>query len=209
MFCYGRGMGLRERKKVETRAALSWAAIRLVVQHGYDNVRVEDIAAAANVSPRTFNNYFTSKAEAITARHLDRFLAMAAALRERPAGEPLWEALRAAVVPQFCGDPAAAEHPVEDPVAWSAGVRLMVATPAVQGELLRAGATAEAELAAVVAERTGTDATRDLYPNLVAAAVLAATNTATDLSTRTEPSVPVQDLLADALTRLAAGLSHP
>ena len=203
-------MGLRERKKVETRAALSWAAIRLVVQHGYDNVRVEDIAAAANVSPRTFNNYFTSKAEAITARHLDRLRAVVAALRERPAGEPLWEALHAAVVPQFCGDPAAAAHPIEDPVAWSAGVRLMVATPAVQGELLRAGATAEAELAVAVAERTGTDAARDLYPNLVAAAVLAAANTATELHTRAEsPPDSVAPLLADALTRLAAGLSHP
>jgi AcrR family transcriptional regulator len=202
-------MGLRERKKVETRAALSWAAIRLVVQHGYDNVRVEDIAAAANVSPRTFNNYFTSKAEAITARHLDRLLAVVAALRERPAAEPLWEALAAAALPQFCEDPAAAAHPIEDPEAWAAGVRQMVGLPALQGELLRAGATAEAELAVVVATRTGADAAHDVYPNLVAAAVLAAINTAMELSTRTEPPVPVQQLLADALTRLAAGLSHP
>jgi AcrR family transcriptional regulator len=202
-------MGLRERKKADTRAALSWAAVRLVVQHGYDNVRVEDIAAAANVSPRTFNNYFSSKAEAIVARHLDRCLAMVTALRGRPTAEPLWDALAAAALPQFGEDPAAAAHPIEDPAGWAAGVRRMTGSPALQGELLRAGATAEAQLAVVVAERTGTDHTRDLYPNLVAAAVLAAVNTAMDLNMRGDRPAPVDGLLADALTRLAAGLSHP
>ena len=39
--------GLRERKKRETRAALSWAAIRLTVERGYDNVRIEDIEPPA------------------------------------------------------------------------------------------------------------------------------------------------------------------
>lgn len=72
-FCYGGAMsGLRERKKEATRVALSWAAIRLTVERGLDNVRVEDIAEAVGVSPRTFNNYFSSKAEAIAFRHLQR-----------------------------------------------------------------------------------------------------------------------------------------
>src|SRR3954453_21846218 len=94
-------MGLREEKKRETRAALSWAAIRLIVERGADNVLVEDIAAAAEVSPRTFNNYFSSKGEAVASRHLDRCLRMAGELRNRPASEPLWEALPQAVVAQL------------------------------------------------------------------------------------------------------------
>ncbi len=81
-------MGLRERKKQETRIALSWAAIRLTVERGFDNVRVEDIAAEAGVSPRTFNNYFSSKGEAIVARHLDRARLIMQELRRRPASEP-------------------------------------------------------------------------------------------------------------------------
>ncbi|MFD0772686.1 TetR family transcriptional regulator [Streptomonospora algeriensis] len=58
-------MGLRERKKAATRRALQRAAVRLAVEHGSENVTVEDIAAAADVSKRTFFNYFSCKDEAI------------------------------------------------------------------------------------------------------------------------------------------------
>ena len=61
------GGGLRERKKLATRQALGTAAMQLAVERGLENVLVEDIAAAADVSPRTFNNYFASKYEAISA----------------------------------------------------------------------------------------------------------------------------------------------
>ena len=97
-------LGLRERKKLQTRDALSWAVIRLSAERGWDNVTVEDAAAAANVSERTFRNYFSSKAEAVAARHLDRMLRVAAELRARPPGEPLWEAITNAVASQFAGD---------------------------------------------------------------------------------------------------------
>ncbi|MGW5421677.1 TetR/AcrR family transcriptional regulator [Streptomyces sp. NPDC003943] len=201
-------MGLRERKKAETRAALSWAALRLAVERGLDNVRVEDIAEAAGVSPRTFNNYFSSKAEAIVARHLDRCLRIAEALRERPA-EPLWDALTRAVPAQFGPDAAAAAHPVADAPKWTASLRMMLAEPALQGEMLRAGAVAEAEIAAAVADRTGTDLQQDLYPHLVASAVMAATNAAMAHHLRTDPPVPADRLLNDALALLAQGLPTP
>ena len=53
--------GMRERKKLATRKALSAAALRLAREHGPQNVRVDDIAEAAGVSPRTYNNYFSSR----------------------------------------------------------------------------------------------------------------------------------------------------
>jgi AcrR family transcriptional regulator len=205
----GAHIGLRERKKRETRAALSWAAIRLTVQRGYENVLVEDIAEAAGVSPRTFNNYFSSKGEAIAARHLDRCVRVADELRRRPGSEPLWESITQAALAQLAPDAETTAHPVTDHQQWIAGVRLMVAEPAVQPEFLRASALGEAGIAAAVAERTGTDVDRDLYPQLVASAVMAATNVAMRHWLRSDPPVPMEPLLLAALAQLAAGLPTP
>jgi AcrR family transcriptional regulator len=202
-------MGLRERKKRETRAALSWAAIRLIVERGADNVLVEDIAAAAGVSPRTFNNYFSSKGEAVAARHLDRCLQMAQDLRDRPAGEPLWAALTHATLAQLEPGPEVTAHPRPDREQWVVGIKAMMQAPSLQAEMLRAGALAEAEIAAAVAARTGTDVDRDLYPRLVAAALMAATNVCQQQFIRSGPATDMKELLTEALTQLAAGLPEP
>jgi AcrR family transcriptional regulator len=202
-------MGLRERKKQETRSALSWAAIRLTVERGFDNVLVEDIAAAAGVSPRTFNNYYSSKGEAIAARHLDRSLKTAESLRDRPAGEPLWSAMTHAVLAQLEPGPEVTGQPRPDRETWVAGLRLMVQVPALQAEMLRAGAIAEAEIAAAIAERTGTDVDKDMYPRLVAAALTAAVNVAQQQFMHGGGTGDMAALLTEALTRLAAGLPPP
>lgn len=202
-------MGLREQKKQETRAALSWAAIRLMVERGVDNVLVEDIAAAAGVSPRTFNNYFSSKGEAVASRHVDRIRQMAEDLRERPAAEPLWDAITAAMVRQLEPGPEVTAHPPGEPGAWTAGVRVMMSSPSLQAEMLRAAATAERSVAAAVAERTGTDAENDLYPKLVAAAVLATVNVVTQHWQATNGATEVRALLEQSLAEIRAGLPPP
>ena len=164
---------------------------------------VEDIAAEAGVSPRTYNNYFSSKAEAIAWRHLDRARRTADLLRERPLSEPLWESITNAVLAQVGGERASPEP------EWTAGVRLMLSEPALQGEYLKAAAAADRECAVAIAERTGTDAARDMYPQLVAAAIGAAIQVANDQWLRADPPVPLAPLLRDALSQLAAGLPAP
>ena len=93
--------GLRERKKLATRAALGQAAWQLTIERGYAHTRVEDIAAAAGVSARTFSNYFSSKEEALLSVGEDRGARMVAALQGRPDGEDPWELSNVAYLPAY------------------------------------------------------------------------------------------------------------
>ncbi|MEU4234627.1 TetR family transcriptional regulator [Nonomuraea sp. NPDC026600] len=198
--------GLRERKKQATRDALMTAALQLALERGLDNVRVEDIAEAAGVSPRTFNNYFSSKYEAIAARHTDRTRHSAQVLRDRPPGEPLWEAVTRAMLAPW-------EHAEETTLPPGPGVRaalrLLTSAPAMEGESLRVLFSADGELAAAVAERTGTDPERDFYPQLVATAVIVATQAAVRHWLLAEPAVPLVPLIEEALRQLGAGFPDP
>src|ERR671930_965300 len=103
-----RRAGLRERKKQATREALRGAALRLALEHGPDNVRVHDIAEAAGVSPRTYNNYFSSREQAIVAAvTAEREARVAAAVAARPASVRLADAVIDAIVEQYTNP---AEH---------------------------------------------------------------------------------------------------
>src|SRR5215831_12609313 len=138
--------GLRQRKRRQTRAALSRAAIRLSIQRGWEAVTVDEIAAAANVSPRTFRNYFSTKAEAVAAGHLERMLRIADDLRARPADEPLWTAITGAVCAQF-EPPRQTVKEVKDARLWLDRIQFLFTEPAIQGETLKASASAQSELA--------------------------------------------------------------
>jgi AcrR family transcriptional regulator len=187
--------GLRERKKQATRDALSWAALRLAVERGLDNVLVEDIAAAAGVSPRTFNNYFASKHEAIASRGTDRMARAGQALLDRPADEPLWDAITAAVLEVHSGG---AEKPTAE---WIEGLRPLLSSPAMSGELLKTYVRMQQSLAAAIAERLG-PGDHGMYPEIMAAAVAAATQVASDHWLAADPPVSMLELLETALRQL-------
>jgi AcrR family transcriptional regulator len=82
-------MGLRERKKQQTRAALVEAAARLFAEKGYDKTTVADIAAAADVSTRTFFSYFRAKEDVLFAGTDQRMQAIAEAFDATRAASPL------------------------------------------------------------------------------------------------------------------------
>jgi AcrR family transcriptional regulator len=197
-------VGLRERKRRQTRAALSLAALRLGVQRGWENVTGDDIAAAANVSPRTFRNYFSSKAEAVAAAHLERMLCIADRLRARPATEPLWTAISNSVAAEF-KPPARKSEPLRDPDRWLEGVRFILTEPSVHGEVLKASAAAQVVLAEVIAGRLGAPRRKDIYPHLVAAVVTAIVGTVVDRWLREGPSGSIVPLLRQAFELAAAG----
>jgi AcrR family transcriptional regulator len=197
-------VGLRERKRRETRAALSLAAIRLCVERGWENVTVDDIAAAANVSPRTFRNYFSTKAEAVAAAHLERMLRVADELRARPAGEPLWTAITNSVAVQF-EPPAHKSETLPDANRWLERIRFILTEPSIHGEVLNASATAQVVLAEVVAERVGARRAKDLYPQVAAAVVTAIVGTVVDRWLRDGPSSSVVPLLRKSFELVATG----
>ena len=94
----GPTMGLRERRRLETRLDIARATTSLVALNGMDGTTVEMIAERAGISPRTFFNYFASKAEAVLARTLDAFGALPGLLDARPVTENPLVAVREA----FC-----------------------------------------------------------------------------------------------------------
>lgn len=187
--------GLREHKKRATREALSWAALRLAVERGVENVLVEDIAAAAEVSPRTFNNYFASKYEAIVWRELDRMRQAGDLLRARPRAEPLWDSITQAVVEVY-GGPGAETTPDRK---WLEGVKVLVNSPGLMGELLKVDSAMQQALAEAIAERLGMPVDQDMYPRVVAGAVSAACGVAQTQWIESDPPVPLGPLMRDAL----------
>ena len=78
--------GLRERKKVQTRQQVMYAAIRLFTERGFHDVTVEEISDAANVSPSTFFRYVDSKAGAVFGFADERLAQLQRMLEDRPAG---------------------------------------------------------------------------------------------------------------------------
>jgi AcrR family transcriptional regulator len=192
--------GLRERKKLATRRALGIAAMRLAIERGLDNVLVEDIAAQAGVSTRTFNNYFASKHEAICALAMDRGRLIGATLRERPADEPLWDAITHAVLQQHA---PADQAPDKD---WIMGVRAVIRSPALRGEYLKSQYVMQHALAGAIAERTGTEAGTDMFPRVIAGAVTAATQVAMERWLFADPPTALAPLIRRALRALSDGL---
>jgi AcrR family transcriptional regulator len=87
-------MGLRETKKLRTREEIAGQGMRLFVQRGFDNVTVAEVAAAAGVSEKTVFNYFPTKEDIFFDEADARIAGIVAAIRERPLGVSVLEALR-------------------------------------------------------------------------------------------------------------------
>jgi AcrR family transcriptional regulator len=165
-------IGLRERKKAATRLALHEAALRLAAEQGLERVHVEEIADAANVSRRTFSNYFSSKEEALFYGDALRLRRLVELVHEQPADEEPWTALtRAAeqLIAEVGDDPESA--------GW-AQHRELRSHPGLRAHQVAAYTAIERELAAELAHRlAGADV--ELRSRVLAATCLATLRVAT------------------------------
>jgi AcrR family transcriptional regulator len=89
--------GRRERKRRQTRERIEQAAMALFLDRGFDGTTIEDITDAADVSKRSFFDYFPSKEEVVFAWQDSFADSLAAAVAERPVDEPVVKVVEAAL----------------------------------------------------------------------------------------------------------------
>jgi AcrR family transcriptional regulator len=196
--------GLRERKKAETRVAIQQAVLLLALGRGLDAVTADEIAASANVSVRTFHNYFGSKEEALVAAWVSEFEVYVDALRDRPADEPILDALEhvfGEIASRIGERPGAAEGHAD--LLWTS-----IAMARYRSVLLDAAIRMVTD---VVAARTGSDAATDVYPHLVTAAAISAMVTAYQFTPTSGTAAERERLLKQSFALLRSGLQrgHP
>lgn len=158
-------MGLRERKKEQLRTDLTAAAIALFIERGYEETKVEDIAAAADVSPRTFFRYFPAKDDVVVELLHTGVVDLRDQLAQRPGAEPLPQALRAAV-----------HHWIDGGTRTAAGLLLVVSllrgNPVLRARVEDGRRRAEPAMVEIVARRMGADPAVDPCPRVIVSLVL-------------------------------------
>jgi AcrR family transcriptional regulator len=197
--------GLRERKKTATRRAISDAALALAVERGPMAITVEDIAAAADVSPRTVFNYFPSKEAAILGFDPENLQDLVDRLDARPVAEAPLEALRETM----------RGSSTDDALSMQTRARLTADNPQLQSAFIAGFAKLEDQLTDAMAARLGLDIATDSYPRLVvkvgltAMRVAVAQAIAQPHNEAAGSAAAVTKAVDDAFNALAAGLPVP
>ncbi len=199
--------GRRDRKKLATRRALRLAALDLVGERGLAHVTVEDIAEAADVSTRTFFNYFPTKEAAVLGDDPEKIDRMRERLLARPADEPPLEAMRAVTAEELAAFAAEVDELGEGQETWLRRFQLVRDEPHLRAAHSARSFATERICAAALAARLGVDPERDLFPALVAAAGVAASRVAVFFWAASGGSDSLLALLDAAFDSLAAGLS--
>ena len=189
--------GLRERKKLERRRCIEAAALELFDVNGFDGTTIDDIAARADIAPRTFFYYFGTKEDVVLADYATRLQRIIDVLSTRPTGEAPWAALRASFVVVAADYDTQREQIVRR-------FAIMAATPTVYARSLQLQAGWEDALAGVLTDRVGI--TNDIKPRLMAAAALACMRSSLQHWLFTGHETPLPELIKDCFDRLAIGL---
>lgn len=156
--------GLRERKRRQTRERIANAAKTLFLKHGFDATTIDEIAAAADVSKRTFFDYFPSKEDVIAAWQDHFGEVMAEAVLARPPDEPPIKVVEKALIGSVLASAA-------DPQALALG-KLIRETPALRGREQLKYVKLEQKLAAALAARSANDEASRLRARLLAMIVV-------------------------------------
>ncbi|MEU0093002.1 TetR family transcriptional regulator [Kribbella sp. NPDC006257] len=188
--------GRRERKKRETRQALADAALRLALEKGPDNVTVEEIAEAADVSVRTFFNYFPHKEHAILGRNPEHLELALERFRTAPAEQSplttMWLVVRDVL------------RDLESEGELSRRGELIMASPDLLYHLMLSSIEDERRLTVALAERLGEPA-----GSVRAALIISSAGTACRVAMEAHKQAPersLRGLVDEAFQLLADGI---
>ena len=188
----------RGRPKSTSRRELQLIALRLFAAQGFENTTIEQIAAEAGVSERTFFRYFGSKASVLWTEFETEVDAIRTALAEVPDDVPMMDAIRVAVV-------SANHYRAQDVPEMRARMRMIATVPALSASAAEHYDSWERVVSEFAARRLGQPA-GSLHPLTVGRATLAACRAAHERwSVRADYDLTVY--LDAALTALAAGFA--
>jgi AcrR family transcriptional regulator len=204
-------MALRERKKLQTRAAISEAAISLFVEHGFDRVSITQVAEAADVSRRTLFAYFPTKEDLVVHRFADHEDEPARVVRARSAGKSPLAALHEHYLDALrARDPVTGLTDVPEVLGL---YDLLRSTPQLMARMLQFNESSEAHLAAALQETADTPE----FPARLAAAQIIAVQWTLSIANydravagvRADDAYPDAAAAADqAFTLLTGGLGN-
>jgi AcrR family transcriptional regulator len=191
---------LRERKKARTRASLREHALRLFREKGYQATTVEQIAAAAEVSPSTFFRYFPTKEDLVLQDDMD--VRLVEALEQQPPGLGPIAAVRAGI------RQALASYSAADMDLIRETTRLMMAVPEIRARAVDELARTIEVFAGAVAKRAGRSP-EDLAVRTVAGAIVGVIMSVTMPWTGWPEGINIEDTygqIDEALGLLEVGL---
>jgi AcrR family transcriptional regulator len=189
--------GLRERKKQKTRWAIQEHALRLFAEQGYDATTVDQIAAAAEISPSTFFRYFRTKEDVVIEDEYDSM--MAGFVEAAPPEMSLLAALRLAIQRGFEGMGDEEQRKMSD------RMRLIMSVPALRARSLENILDSIDLMADLIGKRLGRDP-KDLRVRVMAGAVLGVLLAAMRTWLETDGETSILVLMDQGLAELEDGL---
>jgi AcrR family transcriptional regulator len=188
-------LDLRSRTRENVRVQIAEVAFNVFAERGFDAVTATEVAEAAGISRASFFRYFESKEDAVFVAQEELGVQIAARLRERPAGEDAWTALRQSL------DPIIAVYR-ESPTQSLARLRLTRSTTKLRAHQLERFDQWKQLIGAALAERLGVEEV-DIRIEALVAAALAAMGSASSRWAASDGADDLVELIDDAFGAFA------
>jgi AcrR family transcriptional regulator len=188
-------LDLRSRTRENVRVQIAEVAFNVFAERGFDAVTATEVAEAAGISRASFFRYFESKEDAVFVAQEELGAKIAARLRERPAGEDAWSALRQSL------DPIIAVYR-ESPTQSLARLRLTRSTTKLRAHQLERFDQWKQLIGAALAERLGVEEV-DLRIEALVSAALAALGSASSRWAASDGADDLVELIDDAFGAIA------